>query len=144
MTAASHGASIWQFSRILNDCLSKALQPIVKRYGITQQQAQLIFSVHRNKNVTVGFLAGRLGLARTNASAMCKKLSTMGFLKRHRRADDERVVSVSLTEIGQDAARAIESRIEKVYIENYVNMQEVEKMMQSFSQLSTRLTEETE
>lgn len=144
MTAASYGASIWQFSRILNDCLSKALQPIVRRYGITQQQAQLLFSVHKNKNVTVGSLATRLGLARTNASAMCKKLATMGFLKRHRRADDERVVSVILTEIGQDAARAIESRIEKVYIEKHINMQEVEKMMHSFSELSMLLTEETE
>ena len=144
MTAAANGASIWQFSRILNDCLTKALQPIVRRYGITQQQAQLLFSVHRNKNVTIGTLASRLGLARTNASAMCKKLSTMGFLRRNRRADDERIVSVSLTEMGQDAALAIESRIERVYIENYINMEEVEKMMESFSQLSTRLTEETE
>ncbi len=142
--AAYHGASIWQFSRILNDCLSKALQPIVKRYGITQQQAQLLFSVHKNKNVTVGSLASRLGLARTNASAMCKKLASMGFLKRHRRADDERVVSVVLTDMGKDAVLAIESRIEKVYLENYINMEEVEKMMESFSQLSTRLMEETE
>ena len=144
MTAATYGANIWQFSRLLNDCLTKALQPIVKRYGITQQQAQLLFSIHRNKEATVGSLAQRLGLARTNASAMCKKLATMGFLKRLRRTDDERVVSVSLTEMGQSAALAIESRIEKVYIEKHINMQEIEKMMQSFEEISTLLTEETE
>ena len=144
MTAASHGARIWQLSRILNDCLSKALQPIVKRYGITQQQAQLLFSVYKNKATTVGTLAARLGLARTNASSMCKKLSNMGFLKRLRREDDERIVSVSLTEMGEDAALAIESRIRQVYVENYINMEEVDKMVESFSSLSTRLTEDDE
>ena len=144
MTAAAYGASIWQFSRVLNECLSKALRPIVRRYGITQAQAQLLFSVHRHKETTIGSLAQKLGLARTNASAMCKKLANMGFLRRHRRTDDERVVSVMLTEMGQDAARAIESRIEKVYLEKHISMQEIENMMRTFETISTLLMEETE
>ncbi len=142
MTTSAYGASIWQFSRILNECLSTALLPITRRYGITQAQAQLIFSVHRDAEASVGTIAKRLGLARTNASAMCKKLANMGFLRRHRREDDERIVSLVLTENGKDAARAIEARIEKVYQKQLVNIQEIEKLAHTFSEISTLLIEE--
>lgn len=144
MTAAAYGASIWHFSRVLNDCLSKALQPIARRYGITQAQAQLIFSVHRDSEATVGTIAQRLGLARTNASAMCKKLAGMGFLRRKRREDDERIVSLALTESGKNAARAIENRIEKIYRKKLVNMQEIERLMHTFEEISNLLKEENE
>ncbi len=142
MTASAYGASIWHLSRILNDCLSKALHPVTRRYGITQAQAQLIFSVHRDSEATVGTIAHRLGLARTNASAMCKKLAGMGFIKRKRREDDERIVSLALTEAGRNAAHAIEKRIEKIYQKKLVNMQEVENLMQTFEEISNLLKEE--
>ncbi len=144
MTASAYGANVWQLSLILNDCLAKALRPAMRRYGITQAQAQLLFSVHRNKETTVGTLAKKLGLARTNASSMCKKLATMGFLKRHRREDDERFVTLALTEAGIDAARAIEQRIEKVYQKKHVNPQEMEKMLLAFTEISHLLNEEEE
>jgi len=74
---------------------------------------------------------------------MCKKLAHMGFLKRKRCEDDERFVSVVLTETGRDAARIIEKRIEKVCREKKnINLQEVEKMLHTFSEISTLLTEE--
>ncbi|MBQ7033069.1 MAG: MarR family transcriptional regulator [Clostridia bacterium] len=144
MTASAYGASIWRFSRILNDCLSKTLRPIARRYGITQAQAQLIFSVHYDKEATVGTIAQRLGLARTNASAMCKKLAGMGFLRRKRREDDERIVSLTLTENGRSAARAIERRIEKIYRKKFVDMQKIEKLTLTFEEISNLLKEENE
>lgn len=142
MTASAYGASIWQFSMILNECLTKALKPIVKRYNLTQSQAQLLFSVHRNEVSTVGSLAQKLGLARTNASAMCKKLASMGFIKRHRKEDDERVVTIALTETGANAAREIESRIEKIYHKKCVELKEIERMIFAFQEISDLLTED--
>ncbi len=142
MTASAYGASVWQFSMILNECLSKALKPIVKRYSLTQSQAQLLFSVHRNRESTIGSLAQKLGLARTNASAMCKKLANMGFILRRRREDDERIVTIELTKTGADAAREIESRIEKICHKKCVDIHEMEKMIQAFQEISALLTEE--
>ncbi|MBE7025550.1 MAG: winged helix-turn-helix transcriptional regulator [Ruminococcaceae bacterium] len=143
MTASAYVTSVWRLALILNDCLTKVLRPVMRRYGITQSQAQLLFSVHRDSEATVGIIAEKLGLARTNVSAMCKKLAHMGFLKRKRCEDDERFVSVVLTETGRDAARIIEKRIEKVCREKKnINLQEVEKMLHTFSEISTLLTEE--
>lgn len=143
MSASAYVTSVWRLALILNDCLTKALKPVMRRYGITQSQAQLLFSVHRDSDATVGIIAQKLGLARTNVSAMCKKLAHMGFLKRKRREEDERFVSVALTEVGRDAALIIEKRIEKVcQDQKNINLQEVEKMLVTFSQISMLLTEE--
>ncbi len=142
MTASAYGASIWQFSRILSDCLSKAIRPIAKRYGITLAQAQVIFSIHRDKHSTVGSMAKRLGLARTNASAICKKLASMGFICRNRREDDERIVSLELTESGKNAARDMEERIEKVYRKNLVDVEEIQRLTNTFTEIYNLLHED--
>ncbi len=142
MTAAIYGANAWRLSRILDACLTKAMAPVSRAYGITVAQAQLLFSLHKNSESTVGSLAERMGVARTNASAMCKKLANMGFIKRIRRQDDERVVSLTLTERGRAAARAVERRMEKMYRRKEVDLQKMEEMMHSFEAISRFLTEE--
>ncbi len=142
MTFSAYGANIWQFSRLLNECLSRALHPITKRYGLTQSQAQLLFSVYRDNEATVGTIAKRLGLARTNASAMCKKLAGMGFLHRKRREDDERIVSLTLTENGRSAAIAIEERIEQVSRKKLVNIKEIKQLMEVFEEISHLLVDD--
>lgn len=142
MTASVYGLNAWRLSRALDACLTKAVAPISRAYGITATQAQLLFSLHKNSESTVGSLAERMGVARTNASAMCKKLANMGLIKRMRRRDDERVVSLTLTERGKAAARAIESRIEKIYRRKKVDLREMEEMMYSFEEISRLLTEE--
>lgn len=142
MTAAIYGINVWRLSKTLEACLSKALAPISRAYGITEAQAHLLFSLHKNSESTVGSLAERLGVAKTNASSMCKKLALMGFIKRIRKKDDERVVSLTLTERGRAAAKAIESRIEKIYRRKKVDLRKVDEMMRSFEEISKLLTEE--
>ena len=144
MTASSFGISFWRISRIASDCLSKALAPIEKRYGITSVQAQLLFGVRQNQDATVGLIAEKLGLARTNTSAMCKKLAGMGFLKRSRRKDDERIVSLTLTETGEEAAEAVEKRIEKLYRKLRITPGEMESLLYTFTEMSTALVDEEE
>lgn len=144
MTASAFGIRFWRISRVVNDCLDRALRPIEKRYGITSVQAQLLFSVHKSPNASVGMLAEKLGLARTNTSAMCKKLANMGFLKRIRREDDERVVSVSLTETGEAAACAVEKRMEKIYKKMRISAKEMKALLHTFTEMSTLLVDEEE
>jgi len=62
MTASAYVTSVWRLALILNDCLTKVLRPVMRRYGITQSQAQLLFSVHRDSEATVGIIAEKLGL----------------------------------------------------------------------------------
>ena len=144
MTASAYGMHAWRLLKALDTCLSKAIAPVSRAYGITAAQAQLLFSLHKNSESTVGSIAERLGVAKTNASAMCKKLANMGFIKRIRRKDDERIVSLTLTERGKAAAKAIEMRLEKIYRRKKVNLQEMEEMVHSFEELSRFLAEEGE
>ncbi len=144
MSASAFGIRFWRITRVVNDCLDRALRPIEKRYGITSVQAQLLFSVHKSPNASVGTIAEKLGLARTNTSAMCKKLAYMGFLKRSRREDDERIVSVTLTETGEAAACAVEKRLEKIYKKMRISAKEMKALLHTFTEMSAALADEEE
>ena len=129
----STATSLWRFSKTINDCLDRILQPIIRRYGLTVTQAQLLCSVRKSGSSTVGAIAKTLGLACTNTSAMCKKLSQMGFLHRKRRENDKRIVSIMLTDEGQDAAREIEVYMDRIYAsqKKNPNLKELENLMDS-------------
>lgn len=142
MTAAIYGIHAWRLARALDVCISKAVTPVSRAYGITAAQAQLLFSLHKNSESTVGSIADRMGVAKTNASAMCKKLANMGFIRRMRRADDERIVSLTLTERGKAVARAVEKRMEKIYKRKKPDLHEMEEMVHSFEEISKLLAEE--
>ena len=136
MATSVYGASLWRLSKLLESGLEKVMRPITKRYGLTVTQAQLLYSVWKMGTGTVGSIAKALGLARTNTSSMCKKLAKMGFLKRRRAAEDERVVSIALTDTGQDAVREIELRLSHAYKkqEAVLGMAELERFMHVLSE----------
>ncbi len=139
MTASLYGIGLFRLAKILESALLKAMRPITKRYGLTVTQAQLLCSVYKMGSATVGTIAKTLGLARTNTSAMCKKLANMGFLHRRRQTEDERVVSIVLTDTGVDAVREIENRLSRIYRkqEKVLSFAQLEKFMHSFTEDSS-------
>ena len=74
--------------------------PYFKPLGITYTQYILFLALWEHDNSTVGDLCRMLYLDNGTVTPVLKKMEESGYLKRVRSEDDERVVTVSLTEEG--------------------------------------------
>ena len=79
-------------------------RPMLDELGVTYPQYLVLMLLWEEDGQTVGQLGSRLALDSGTLSPLLKRLTAAGLVTRHRRADDERSVSVRLT----DAGRALE------------------------------------
>jgi len=76
-------------------------RPMLDQLGVTYPQYLVLMLLWEEDGQTVGQLGNRLALDSGTLSPLLKRLTAAGLVTRHRRADDERSVSVRLTEEGR-------------------------------------------
>jgi DNA-binding MarR family transcriptional regulator len=76
-------------------------RPMLDELGVTYPQYLVLMLLWEQDGQTVGQLGNRLALDSGTLSPLLKRLTAAGLVTRHRRADDERSVSVRLTEAGR-------------------------------------------
>ncbi|KQS63896.1 MarR family winged helix-turn-helix transcriptional regulator [Modestobacter sp. Leaf380] len=81
-------------------------RPMLDQMGLTYPQYLVMMLLWETDGQTVGQLGSRLALDSGTLSPLLKRLTAAGLVTRHRRVDDERSVSIQLT----DAGRALESQ----------------------------------
>ena len=81
-------------------------RPLLHELGITYPQYLVLLALWERDRVAVGALAERLRLDYGTLSPLLKRLQAAGLITRERRADDERSVTIGLT----DAGRALHAR----------------------------------
>jgi MarR family transcriptional regulator, organic hydroperoxide resistance regulator len=81
--------------------LTSFYRPRLDELGITYPQYLVLLALWERDGVTVGGLAERLRLDYGTLSPLLKRLQAAGLITRERRADDERSVTISLTEPGR-------------------------------------------
>ena len=81
-------------------------RPMLEALGLTYPQYQVMMLLWEQDNQTVGQLGARLALDSGTLSPLLKRLTAAGLVTRHRRVEDERSVSIALT----DAGRALEDK----------------------------------
>lgn len=91
---------MWSLLHSTKASLFKIAEPIIQKEGLTTLQVFLLYSIKQNCAANVSSICRVLVINQGNASTMCKKLEKQGYIKRCRRAEDERVVSLTLTEQG--------------------------------------------
>jgi DNA-binding MarR family transcriptional regulator len=67
---------------------------------LSQHERQLLHHVGNEKGVSLGVVARHLGIPKSSASERVKSLERRGFLKRRRDTEDERRLSIVLTDMG--------------------------------------------
>jgi transcriptional regulator, MarR family len=87
-----------------------AYHPFLKELGLTYAQYVTMMVLWEEQHITMHTLGKRLALDSGTLTPVLKKLEGMGYLRRSRKTDDERVVLVELTEAGT----ALRARAEKV------------------------------
>lgn len=75
--------------------------PHLKELGLTYTQYIVFLVLWEGDGIPVGELGRRLYLDNGTLTPLLKKLESAGYLTRSRDKDDERVVTVTLTESGQ-------------------------------------------
>lgn len=81
-------------------------RPLLEAIGLTYPQYLVMMLLWEQDNQTVGQLGTRLALDSGTLSPLLKRLTAAGLVTRHRRVEDERSVSIALT----DAGRALQDR----------------------------------
>jgi DNA-binding MarR family transcriptional regulator len=81
-------------------------RPMLDKLGLTYPQYLVMMLLWESDHQTVGQLGSRLALDSGTLSPLLKRLTSAGLVTRHRRVEDERSVSIALT----DAGRALEDK----------------------------------
>ena len=87
-----------------------AYNPFLKKIGLTYAQYVTMMVLWEEHTVTMHDLGKRLYLDSGTLTPVLKKMESMGYLKRRRKADDERVVVVEITQDGE----ALREEAEKI------------------------------
>ncbi len=104
---------LWDAVEVLHHYYEDLFRPIAASFDLTTGQLRVLHTLHRFGSLNVGELALVVGMARTNMSALCKKLTKQGYLVRHKgESGDERQVTLELTPEGESAARQAEGLLD--------------------------------
>src|SRR3954451_12271748 len=76
-------------------------RPMLDALGLTYPQYLVMMLLWEGDHQTVGQLGSRLALDSGTLSPLLKRLTAAGLVTRHRRVEDERSVSIALTEAGR-------------------------------------------
>src|SRR3954454_1012628 len=76
-------------------------RPMLEEIGLTYPQYLVLMLLLEADHQTVGQLGSRLALDSGPLSPLLKRLTAAGLVTRHRRVEDERSVSIALTEQGR-------------------------------------------
>lgn len=108
-------------------------------------QWRMLTMIQLMPEVTIGDLSRVSQMNKGNCSTMCKDLERQGYLTRSRNREDERVVSLTLTDKGccliESLARNMEQAAERTFgmdsrrklEELFVNMAQVEEVMHALA-----------
>jgi MarR family transcriptional regulator, organic hydroperoxide resistance regulator len=77
-------------------------RPMLDAIGLTYPQYLVMMLLWEADHQTVGQLGSRLALDSGTLSPLLKRLTAAGLVTRHRRVEDERSVSIALTDEGRD------------------------------------------
>lgn len=97
------------FHRISRE-LNAAYRPLLADLGLTYPQYLVMLVLWESDGLSVGELGERLALDSGTLSPLIRRMQAAGLVTRERAADDERRVTVHLT----DAGRALEQRAAEV------------------------------
>lgn len=102
-----------QFEHI-HTLIEKLTQPLLQEYGLNSLSAMLLFGIGQEEGIRIGALQKKLHLNQGNLSSLCKKLEQEGFLSRTRKKEDERIVTLSLTEKGVETLENLMEGLQKL------------------------------
>lgn len=114
-------------------------RPLLDELGITYPQYLVLLILWERGTCSVKQIGQLLHLDSGTLSPLLKRLEATGFIIRQRRANDERVVDISLTSRGQALQEQAASIPEKFVCELDLTFEEYSGLLTRLKQLTARL-----
>ncbi|MGN0537023.1 MAG: MarR family winged helix-turn-helix transcriptional regulator [Acutalibacteraceae bacterium] len=99
---------------VLRIHIEQFLTPIAQHYNLTPIGVFVLYLISKQSNFSISRTCRKMNLNQGNASSMCKKLESGGFIKRTKNKDDERVSDIVLTDFGKQTLTAIDREIGEI------------------------------
>jgi len=93
-----------------NHAMTRLYRPLLQPLGLTYPQYLVLVALWSRDERRVGALGDELGLDTNTLTPLLKRMAEAGLITRSRSAEDERVVTVKLT----DKGRAMEAEAERI------------------------------
>jgi DNA-binding MarR family transcriptional regulator len=79
--------------------------------SLTMSQVGILLLLDKTGAMKVSAVSSALGMPGSNVTNICKRLETMGLVRRDRQADDQRVVKIELTDEAAEKMDSIKASV---------------------------------
>ncbi|MCL1881307.1 MAG: MarR family winged helix-turn-helix transcriptional regulator [Oscillospiraceae bacterium] len=106
--------NISSFFHVIKTEMAKLWPSLLKEAELSEIQAAILFETKAGNIQTISKVAEQLNTNQGNFSAICKKMEKSGLIIRKRSTEDERVVLLELTELGEEKVKLIQRRFDEI------------------------------
>jgi len=120
-----------------------AYRPLLDELGLTYPQYLVLVGLWEHETCSVKELGGMLHLDSGTLSPLLKRLEGMGLIIRQRRASDERIVDISLTDAGWNLRERAASIPTQVGCKYGIEFDEYKELLERLKKLTARISSST-
>lgn len=113
MTETKNFEEIIKTLRHIKCQIEKYSSRTLNKYGISYASASILIIIAKSESITLGQLSKAANISLPNCSSICSRLEKLGLIKRDKGEDDQRFLSISLT----DRAMEVIGNVEKEMLE---------------------------
>ncbi|SDI24570.1 DNA-binding transcriptional regulator, MarR family [Sinosporangium album] len=124
--------------------MTSAYRPLLDKIGLTYPQYLVLVALYENGPSLVKTLGAKLHLDYGTLTPLLKRLEANGLVARRRRADDERLVEVSLTEEGVALRRRANDMVPSLDAAMGLTDEEIEQSKALLRRLTVNITTRTD
>lgn len=117
----------------------KLYKPILDELNLTYTQYLVMIVLWEEKKATVKHLGNRLHLDSGTLTPLLKKLEAIGFIKKYRSKEDDRVVIAELTEEGESLQEKAKNIPDKILCSMNIEKERVKRLKQELDEVLENL-----
>ena len=117
-----------------------AYRPLLEKLGLTYPQYLVMIVLWEHETCSVKDIGQMLHLDSGTLSPLLKRLESADFIKRQRRANDERVVDITLTDEGRALRRRAADVQAKISCKFGIEFDEYKELMRLLKKLTEHLS----
>lgn len=139
---------IFEISKLMQNSISKFLNPIAKQENLSKIQLMILLLMDRSESEKITSIAEKLELNQGNTSSICKKLEEEGYILKQKDLEDERIVHLKLTVKGKKVVQKVFDRLddigEKLEKVSSENLDTIILQLKEFSEILNYIVSEEE
>lgn len=81
------------------------------KYALNCIQIKALLEISLSKSISIKDLCVKLGMSKSNLSPVCKNLENMGYIKKERSLNDQRVVNLEVAPKGEEIVKDLREKI---------------------------------